>query len=219
MGIPLIPSFRSFVPRKGSFASDVLTLVTGTTIAQALPVVVSPILTRLYTPVDFGILALYMSVASLIAVIATGRYELAVMLPAKDEDAAHIVALSIIIAFCVSLIALGILSTFNGFITRLLNNPHITIWLYIIPVTVFLTGIYQPLNYWSNRKKHYKRLAFCRVAQSTATVGVNLGMGLARGGSSGLILGVVAGQGVATGILGWQVWRKDQGIKDLSKKK
>ncbi len=36
--------------------------MTGTTIAQAIPVAISPILTRLYSPDDFGVLALFMSI-------------------------------------------------------------------------------------------------------------------------------------------------------------
>jgi O-antigen/teichoic acid export membrane protein len=60
---------------KSEFSRNVLTLMTGTTIAQAIPIAISPILTRIYTPEDFGMFALYMSTASLFSVIATGRYE------------------------------------------------------------------------------------------------------------------------------------------------
>jgi len=43
---------------KSEFAKNVLTLMTGTTIAQAIPIAISPILTRIYTPEDFGVFAL-----------------------------------------------------------------------------------------------------------------------------------------------------------------
>ncbi len=76
---------------KSEFSRNVLTLMTGTTIAQAIPIAISPILTRIYTPEDFGVFALYMSVASLLSTLATGRYELAIMLPKKDEDAVNYV--------------------------------------------------------------------------------------------------------------------------------
>ncbi len=68
---------------KSEFSRNVLTLMTSTTIAQAIPLAISPILTRLYTPSDFGIFALYMSISSIISVVVTGRYELAIMLPKK----------------------------------------------------------------------------------------------------------------------------------------
>jgi O-antigen/teichoic acid export membrane protein len=75
--------------------------MTGTTIAQAIPIAISPILTRLYSPDDFGIFALYMSITSITGVVSTGRYELAVMLPKKDEDAMNIAVLSVFIALVV----------------------------------------------------------------------------------------------------------------------
>ena len=78
--------------QKLEFSRNVLTLVTGITIAQAIPIAISPILTRIYTAEDFGVFALYMSVASLLAVVATSSYEHAIILPKKDEDAVNIVA-------------------------------------------------------------------------------------------------------------------------------
>ncbi|MEA3383855.1 MAG: oligosaccharide flippase family protein [Campylobacterota bacterium] len=194
---------------KSEFSRNVLTLMTGTTIAQAIPIAISPILTRIYTPEDFGVFALYMAVASIIAVIATGRYELAIMLPKKDEDAVNIVALSIIISFFVSFISFLIVFIFNENITNLLGNPEITNWLYFIPITVLLTGIYQSFNYWSNRKKQYKRLATSRVIQSATAGTTNLGMGFGGFGSTGLIFGSILGQGVATTILTRMVWKED----------
>lgn len=195
---------------KSEFSRNVLTLMTGTTIAQAIPIAISPILTRIYTPEDFGVFALYMSIASIIAVVATGRYELAIMLPKKDEDAINIVALSIMISFFVSFIALIMVSVFNTNITNLLGNPEISNWLYFIPITVLLTGIYQSFNYWSNRKKQYKRLATSRIVRSGTIATTNLGMGFSGFGASGLIVSGIVGQGVATSILAERVCKEDR---------
>ncbi len=195
---------------KSEFSRNVLTLMSGTTIAQAIPIAISPILTRIYTPEDFGLFALYMSIASIIALVATARYELAIMLPKKDEDAVNIVVLSIIISFFVSLISLIIVFIFNDQITNLLGSSDISNWLYFIPITVLLTGIYQSFNYWLNRKKQYKRLATSRVVQSGTTAFTNLGMGFNGFGSSGLILGGVLGQGVATAILGKMIYKENR---------
>lgn len=195
---------------KSEFSKNVLTLMTGTTIAQAIPIAISPILTRIYTPEDFGVFALYISIASILSVIATGRYEMAIMLPKKDEDAINIVALSIIISFFVSFISLLIVFIFNAQITNLLGNPEISKWLYFIPITVLLTGIYQSFNYWSNRKKQYKRLATSRVVQSTTTASANLALGFSGAGSSGLVLGQVLGQGIATSVLAKMIFKEDK---------
>ena len=76
--------------------------MTGTTIAQAIPIAISPILTRMYSPESFGVLAIFISVATVISVIANLRYQLAIVQPKKDEDAAAIVILSMIIAAIIS---------------------------------------------------------------------------------------------------------------------
>ncbi|QLK87927.1 hypothetical protein E3U36_07160 [Arsenophonus endosymbiont of Aphis craccivora] len=65
------------------FARNVVTLMTGTTIAQAIPIAISPLLTRIYTPKDFGVLALFISIIAILGSIANARYELAIMLPEK----------------------------------------------------------------------------------------------------------------------------------------
>jgi len=195
---------------KSEFSRNVLTLMTGTTIAQAIPIAISPILTRIYTPEDFGVFALYMSVASILSVVATGRYELAIMLPKKDEDAINIVALSIAISFLVSFIAFLVVFFFNDSITKLLGNPEISSWLYFIPLSVLLTGIYQSFNYWGNRKKEYKILATSRVIRSGTMSASNLAFGFGGFGSGGLIGSSILGQGVASIVLGKIVYKKDK---------
>ena len=183
---------------KSEFSRNVLTLMTGTTIAQAIPIAISPILTRIYTPEDFGVFALYMSVVSIISVVATGRYELAIMLPKKDEDATHIVILALTISFFVSFILLLLVLIFNTKLTELLGHPEISNWLYFMPLSVLLSGIYQSFNYWNNRQKQYKQLSYNRVIRSSSTATVNIGMGSSTFGSSGLILGGLVGQLMAT---------------------
>ena len=61
---------------KSEFSRNVLTLMMSTTNAQAIPIDISPILIRINAPEDFGEFALYMSLASIVAVMATGRYGL-----------------------------------------------------------------------------------------------------------------------------------------------
>jgi O-antigen/teichoic acid export membrane protein len=182
--------------------------MTGTTIAQAIPIAISPILTRIYTPEDFGLFALYMSVASLISAAATGRYATAIILPKKDEDAINIAFFSIIISFIISFLSLVFVWIFNDVITSFLGNKEISSWLYFIPVTVLFTGLYQVLNFWTNRKKKYKELAFSRVAQNTSMTSVHLGMGFSNFGAGGLIVGTILGQGVAVFLLMKKTWQR-----------
>jgi O-antigen/teichoic acid export membrane protein len=176
----------------------VLTLVTGTTIAQAIPVAISPILTRIYSPQDFGIFALYLAVTSILAVVATGRYELVIMLPRSDEDAAHIVALSLIISTLISFILLVIATIWNAPLTVLLGNPEISRWLYFVPVSVLLMGTYNSFNFWLNRQKSFRIMSANRIMQGTFTAAGQLGLGYWSSGSTALITGYIAGWLAAT---------------------
>jgi O-antigen/teichoic acid export membrane protein len=135
-----------------------------------------------------------MSIAGIFSVIATGRYELAIMLPKKEEDAANIVALSIVISFFLSLLALIVVFFFNHEICVLLNNESIGRWLYFAPLSILFTGIYQSFNYWSNRQKQFKRLAINRVIQSGSTASTNVILGFAKTGVFGLVFGTILGQ-------------------------
>ncbi len=206
----MIHHLKKRIPR-GGFVRNVLTLMTGTTIAQAIPIAISPILTRLYTPADFGIFALYMAIAYSIAVIVTGRYELAIMLPKRDKNAISLTVLAIGVSVLVSLIVLGLFTIFGTKIAKLLNNPDISIWLYFIPLSILLMGIFESLDCWSTRKQQYKRSAISRVTRSLVTSAVSLAMGLFTTlGASGLIIGAILGQAFAVIVLGHLIDRDDQ---------
>ncbi len=195
---------------KSEFSKNVLTLMTGTTIAQAVPIAISPILTRIYTPEDFGVFALYISIVTFLSLICTGRYEFAIMLPKKDSEAVNILALSVLVVFIISLISFLAIFIFNAQIVALLGSKELSTWLYLIPFSVMLTGVYQSINYWNSRKKFYKRVAQSNVVQSSTIAGTNLGLGFSGFGSAGLIIGSLAGKSIATAILVKTIFKKDR---------
>ena len=174
---------------KSEFTRNVLTLMTGTTIAQAIPIAISPILTRLYSPEDFGVLALFVAISSIFGSMANGRYELAIMLPKKDEDAINIAALGFIIVSLLSLFLLFLVVVFHDIIVRKLCNDAISLWLYFIPVSIFFIGFFNILNYFNNRKKEYKDLAKATIIKSIVTAIVQLSFGFLHSGVIGLISG------------------------------
>jgi lipopolysaccharide exporter len=200
--------------RRDSFVHNVLVLMGGTTVAQAIPLVVSPILTRLYTPKEFGVYAEYVAIVSILAVAATGRYELAVMLPHEDDDAINVVASAIVASLLTSILAMLVFAAFNEWWTALLGVPEISRWLYFVPLTIFPMGAYQTLTYWLNRKQQYRRLAANDVALKAVLEGGKwlLGRGVTGGAlGNGLIAATVASQVVAAGAVGCQVWRDRRG--------
>src|SRR5690606_7165604 len=127
---------------RSEFSRNVVTLMTGTTVAQAIPVAISPVLTRLYGPEDFGVLALFVALTSIFGAIANGRYELAIMLPESDDDALNVAALGLLIAAALSFLLLCIAVAFNGPISALLGNGDIGPWLYLVPLTVLFMGLF-----------------------------------------------------------------------------
>jgi O-antigen/teichoic acid export membrane protein len=195
---------------KSDFSKNVLTLLTGTSIAQAIPIAISPVLTRIYTPNDFGIYALYMSLASILSVISTGRYELSLLLPKKDEDAFSLLSLSLFLSFLFSIFISIIFYFFNVQIVLILGNPNIERWLYFIPISIFFTGLFQTLTYWSNRNKQYKTIAKGRVSQSSGTAISNLILSLNNSNGKGLIIGGIIGRITGSLYILFSTWKKDK---------
>jgi len=200
---------KKFKP-KSEFTRNVLTLMTGSTIAQAIPIAISPILTRIYTPADYGLVALFMSIATIGSIAATGRYEMAIMLPKKDTDAINVLLLSMSIAFLMSFLSLIIIFLFNQEITTFLGNQDVSSWLYLVPISVILTGIYQSLRYWSNRRKYFTNLAKNSVIQTGTGSSLNLLFGFFRFGGGGLISAGLMSQTVGIIFLGKMAWKKDK---------
>lgn len=195
---------------KSEFRRNILTLMTGTTISQAIPVAISPILTRIYTPEEFGLFALYIAIASVLAVVVTGRYELAIMLPVKDADAANILLLSLLVSILISLSLLIVILIFSLEISLILGTEQLRPWLFLLPVTIFVVGAYNSFNFWHNRKKRFVSMSKSKVSQSSTMGLFQVGLGSLKGGSSGLIIGWLAGQVVALMMLFKTAWFNDR---------
>jgi len=191
----------------GSFARGVLALTTGTTLAQVIPILAAPVLSRLYAPAEFGLFAFYTGIAALFSVVGTGRYELAIVLPAEDGDAVQLLGLSLAIAMAVAAVAALVVLAFQGPIVAALRVPALSGWLLLLPVGVLLAAAAQALGYWLNRRRAYRPLAASRILQAGATA--LLGIALARTGlgAGGLIVAVIAGQALAAGLLALASWQ------------
>ena len=125
---------------KSEFNLNVLTLMLGTTIAQAIPIIISPILTRIYSPEEFGSLILFMSIVSILSVIVSLRYEKAIVQPLSDEDAISLVVISMLVTTGVSAVLAILINIFYTQIQELLGNHEISILKYWVPFTVLIIG-------------------------------------------------------------------------------
>ena len=209
---------KRFKP-KSEFNRNILTLMTGTTIAQAIPIAISPILTRIYTPEDFGIFAIFLAITLIIGSIANGRYELAIMIPKKDEDAINIFALGFIIASSISFVLLVLVLIFKKYFSFLLGNEEIGVWLYFVPISVFFIGIFNLLNYFNNRKKNYKDISNANILKSIVAAIMQLSIGLIQQGATGLISGQIISQFFANTKLLKNIIKDKILISKITKKK
>jgi len=123
--------------------------------------------------------------------IVNGRYELAIMLPSEDEDAINIAALGIIIAAVISTVLFVIILFFSQEIMHLLNNENIHHWLYLLPISVFLIGLFNVLNYFNTRMKYYKDLSKALIYKSLVLTVIQLSVGFIYQGAAGLISGLI----------------------------
>ena len=180
---------------------NVMILISGTMVAQAVPVLVSPLLTRMYTPADFGVLAIFTALTSVVGGIANGRYDGAILLPEKDEDAINLGAFGACFAICVSLCFLLLTVLFHGQITALLDNEEISPWLYAFPFTALLISITSLLYQLNLRDKNYANLTRSTIARTVAQTAIQLGVGSIKAGEHGLIAGQVLSYVAGNGVL------------------
>lgn len=182
---------KRFLP-KSEFGRNVLTLMSGSGAAQALPIMISPILTRIYEPSDFGLYAIYVLLISILGGIATLKYELAIIQADTDDEANVLLILTVIISLVISLFLLIIFIIYGTEIADFLENPDIKLWLILAPISILITGISQAYTYWHIRNKNYSIISTSTIlgAGTTSTLQI-LGVFFTH---SGLILALVLGR-------------------------
>lgn len=183
------------------FIRNMSVLMSGTILAQIITVAVTPILTRLYTPTEFGILALFTSIVVVLTAVMTLRYEMAIVLADDEEESVNVFALALLITASVTIFLFIIVLFLRGHIAEWLNTPGLAPWLWLVPVNAMLVGIYKSCEFWSTRNKRYKKIATSRVSRALGVVGGQLSGGFLRFGAGGLVGGQVLGQFLATSTL------------------
>ncbi|MCX6243667.1 MAG: lipopolysaccharide biosynthesis protein [Bacteroidetes bacterium] len=179
--------------RQIDFFRDTFKLLAGTVIAQALPLLLQPVLSRIFTTSDYAIYGVYFSIISWFDVISTGRYELAVTLPEKDEDAINLVGGGILISIVLFMLMMLTAFFFHDPISALLHNPGLSTFLYLMPFTMLIMALGKMLNIWLIRKEAFKQASYNKVTQKAGEVSADLGFGLIKF-SNGLILGDLFGR-------------------------
>jgi O-antigen/teichoic acid export membrane protein len=196
--------------RRAEFMRSVGILIGGTAFAQLLTVLVLPLITRLYSPADFSVLAVYASILTIVSVVACLRLEIAIPMPESDEDAANLLALALCSCTAVAaLVALAILCLPDQ-IVGLLAQPGLRLYLWLLPLGIWLASAYAAVQFWATRKKRFSTIAKTRMTQAIGGAGVQLGFGwFAALGPLGLLLGQAITSGAGLFGLGRAALKED----------
>ena len=184
------------------FLGSVAVLTSGAIVAQAFPILLTPVLTRMYLPEHFGAATLFVSIATVLSAVGSFGYQQAIPLPKEDGVALVLTALSAkIIWYLTILVAVGAVITVTAFPGL---APELGWWLLALPVAFFLTSLIQVLNNWNLRKKQFKGIAVGKIGSGLTTPTSRIGLGLLLGSSTGnLIIGALFGTLINTAILQW----------------
>jgi O-antigen/teichoic acid export membrane protein len=201
--------------QRGSAARDIATLTMGTVIAQGITIAVTPLLTRLYTPSDFGLLAVFLAVVSVGATLVTLRYETSILVPKASTESANLVLLSLMLGACLSLLLALLGALLPMGLQERVGLGALGNWLPVAFMTAGATSALAVMQGWMNRQRKYRHMAWLRVGQSASVAGLAVFLGLLDTSNGLLIAQVCASMCLCLAAL-WlgrsaaHLWQKQQ---------
>lgn len=155
----ILPNFRSAGIKNFS------KLLSANIIAQIIGLIVYPILTRIYTPEDFGLLNLFLSISGVLVILSTAEYYNAIVLPKEEEKAISIVQLCLLLLL--SIVGITTISTcFSNQIATLFNTPKLADYYWMMPIIVLVLGGWNILNYWHTRNSQYNNISYYLISNN-----------------------------------------------------
>ncbi len=195
--------------RGSHYVRSVAVLAGGTAAGQGVVLVASPVLTRIYTPADFGVLAVFTAVLSIVVMIAALRFEVGIPLAVDNTSAANVLLLSLLVVTGVSAVV-GIGAWLAGdVLARWIDMTMLRPYLWLLPIGVLCGGMYRVFEAWATREEAFGPLARTKLNRGVCMVVAQIGIGLAKAGPIGLLLGWTAGQASGIGTLSILAWRRD----------
>lgn len=192
----MISGFVKRMLHAQSFFGSVLNLASATAAGQLIVLLSTPLLTRFYDPGDFGTFAVFWAYLSVIVVVSSLRYEMAIPLPERTTSAKHLLVVSLGINAMAALLCFGLVFILGERIAAWTGTPGLELCIWWIPGGILCVGSYKAFNYWAVRNEDYRRIAKTRLTQSGTNVSVQIGGGILGAGVLGMVLGQLAGQTV-----------------------
>jgi O-antigen/teichoic acid export membrane protein len=182
----------SFGP--ASFARRVSLIAGGAALGQALIALASPLLTRLYTPPELGLFAVYAALLSSLVPAASLRYDVAIPLPTDEDDAVNLLAVAMACLVLISLLLVGVVLLAGESVSGLTGSAALGRFLWILPLGLLAAGTYQAFSYWAVRNATFGLIGKTRLVQACGQVGSQLALGVSGLGAGGLLFGDVLGR-------------------------
>jgi len=194
-------------------------LISGTVIAQLVPIFLQPFLRRYFTPESFGAFSVYSSIVGILIIVSSLKYEQAIVLPKKDNESLNLVVLSLILNSLFSLLLLVIVLLFNDGLLLLFNIPNkFSNILYFIPLGTFLINTFQSFNYWLIRKKAFVSISLNKFVRRSFEGLAQVILAFLKN-IKGLVIGDIIGQlsNIVTVVI--QARKNDFSVKKVSYEK
>lgn len=164
----LLPSLQMFSKylQGSAFARNVLTLVSGTALAQIINFLFTIVLTRIYDSSEYGILSLYLSIVSIVLVFSSGKFDVAMVVAREEDDAPKLFSVSMWICALLSIATLLIVAIIHIFDLPVYKNQEVYQWLWCTPLSIFLLTGAQMFWMWYVRKKDFNSLWWVRSIEA-----------------------------------------------------
>lgn len=188
---------RAVVGAEGSFRRNALVLTGGTLVAQAFPLLLYPVFTRLYPPAAFGVFATLSLFYTISSLLASGTYDQAILIAPSKRVAAHLVSYALLRASVVLVALLALVLPFGSVITRFGVDAAVVAWLPTVPVVAMSLVIYTAYSEWCVRNGYFGELSRARIWQTSAIAVGRIGFGLASPALNGFVLGDAVGKFVS----------------------
>lgn len=202
--VRLIPeSLRGVVRTEGK--RNVIHVVFGTALAQGMTVAATPVLTRIYSPAEYGVFALYLALVGFLGANACLRYNFAVPLPEDDESADRLVYLSMLVGLGVAAIGLGLIAAFADEFARWLGEPRLAGLLWLVPLGVAAEGLRTAFRFAAIRRRDHRRLAQNDVGQAAVRAVSQIGLGMVSPVAFSLMIGDVVARTMSAIVLSMRV--------------
>ena len=189
----MMPLLRRLLP-KGRLRRAVVVLASGSGFGQLLVLAASPLLTRLYTPEDFGVLGVFSAILMIFGIAVSLRYEVAIPLAEDEARIVNLLALSLVIAMLVSSLFGVAVWLWGDLVTGWLNTEALRPLFWLLPVGLLAVGCNRALTHWAIRRQAFGQITRTQVSRSVGQVTVQLGCGYLALGPIGLLIGQIIGQ-------------------------